>query len=439
MDISSIIGSAGEKKEEKPTTEYTAQVVSPIVNGEAKLKIGRNSFTVASTFDVAEVFFVNMDSLSYGNYTTTVKTDHGDYVLSNMGNWAQPFFDALCDAYNKAMLRAFFVSGDPLSTANGDYRLTESGVAGSGKATVSVYDNCVALLPNNSDSRRIPLCFVDGAEKANFGAVLKLNTGENYAFSKLGQRADPLMHAIEKQIRALRERSVSLVKELDPSLTAAQASQIAKLTPEGVAAPVGKLAAIAPSFPAAVEKRMSKTRPATANSYEVFKKMCDPADIWIGFKKNDNLSEAEKNKYIDAVKKERQDANLGIETSPEDEAKKESTDLFMFWIIAPSPNGEYMAVEFAVQKGESAATFVYRTGGDFSKAAMQLNRALEAISFRREVIRLSDEELLKPENADYYMASKRTASLQFVRANFVGRVIHSSNEAWEQNLMKFWN
>jgi hypothetical protein len=54
------------------------------------------------------------------------------------------------------------------------------------------------------------------------------------------------------------------------------------------------------------------------------------------------------------------------------------------------------------------------------------------------VIRLSDEELQKPENADYYMAQKRTPALQFVRKCFVGRVIHASADSWRRKLTELW-
>jgi hypothetical protein len=142
----------------------------------------------------------------------------------------------------------------------------------------------------------------------------------------------------------------------------------------------------------------------------------------------------------------------------------------LIWLIAPSPDGQCAAVEFAEV---DSATFVFRVptksqdfvgeggateradfgreateeaerslrrrGGDFDRFAKQLNRALEAINFKREVIRLSNEELRKPENADYYMAAKRTAALQFVRANFEGRVIHSSADSWKRKLTELWN
>jgi hypothetical protein len=55
------------------------------------------------------------------------------------------------------------------------------------------------------------------------------------------------------------------------------------------------------------------------------------------------------------------------------------------------------------------------------------------------VIRLSAEELQKPENDSYLMAVKRTAALQFVRSHFVGRVIHSNTEAWKRRLLELWD
>jgi hypothetical protein len=68
-----------------------------------------------------------------------------------------------------------------------------------------------------------------------------------------------------------------------------------------------------------------------------------------------------------------------------------------------------------------------------------LNRALEAIEFRRELISMTEQELLLQENVDYNMAAKRTAALKFVRANFVGRVIHKNPETWKRDLTKMWS
>jgi len=427
--------------EQKTAVEYTAQATSPVVNGEVKIKVGENNFTATGLFDTADVPYVAVNSLEFSNYVVLAKTDEGDFSFSRMGSWAQPFFDALCEAYKKAMLRAFFVSDGPVFDASGDYRFTEDGPVSAGKAPVSVYKNCVVVLPPNGNARRIPLCFVNGIDKGSYELTLRLNLGESYTFSKLGYGTDMFAETIEKQIRALHEKAVAVFKEIDPTLTASQASELAKLISEGAAASVEKLTAISPSFVSAIEEKISKTR--VAESYKALKEMCDPAKIWIGLRKNDIRSDgkaaAAGSQPIEAGAMQEAMNILPEGTAPAQGGEKtEAKDPYLFWIIAPSPNGRYAAVEFAVQRDEAAATFVYRTDGDFQMSAVYLNRALEAISFKREVIPMPIEELRLPENVDYYMAAKRTSAMQHVRANFVGRVIHSNPEAWKRNLAEMW-
>jgi hypothetical protein len=430
----SLDGILGKKDKEKPSVQYTAQATSPIVNGDVKLTVDKDAFIATGVLDAAELSYAIVNSIEFEDYVVTVKTDEGDYVFSRMGNEAQPFYDTLCEAYNNAVLRAFFVSGSPAVKAAGDYRFTEEGAAPSGsKAPVYVYENCIVSLPPNFNARRIPLCFVSGFEKSSLELTLKLNTGENYTFAKMGYETDPFTDALEKNMRTLREKTIETVKDIDPTLNVAQTSQITKLIPEGASAQMGQLASTAPSFAAAVEAKIAQTR--AADTYNAFKELCDPAQIWVGFKKNDApFEEKKKSSVTSAIT----GAISGVASALDGGSSDEEKDPYLFWMVAPSPDGQYAAVEFAVQEGESAATFVYRTNGDFPKAAAQLNRALEATSFKREVIRLSEEELRKPENADYYMAAKRTASLQYIRTNFVGRVIHSNPETWKNKLTEMW-
>ncbi|MPN46484.1 hypothetical protein SDC9_194070 [bioreactor metagenome] len=109
----------------------------------------------------------------------------------------------------------------------------------------------------------------------------------------------------------------------------------------------------------------------------------------------------------------------------------------MLWPLAPGENGNTAAVEFAVAEGEAAATFIYRFEGRFEAFARAFNRSLEAISFKREGIRLSEDELHKPEYAHYLMAAQRNAALRMIRACFAGRVIHASPEKWKAGLLAY--
>ncbi len=440
-NVSSMAGSAPEKERARPAFEYTAQAVSSLVTGEAKLMIGETGLTVTTLFDAMDIPFAKMTGLAVEDYAVSVNTYEGDYVFSRMGQWAQPFYDALLDAYNNAVLRSLFIKGNPLLTATGDCRYSENGALTDKRAAIQVYDNCVAALPADMSARRVPLCFVSGMNKGDYELTLRLTTGESYTFARLGYDCAPFADAIEKQIRKLRERSAAAIKEIAPSLTIAQASRIASLLPEGAAAPIGELSAIAPAFAEALEGKLSETR--ASESYKAFKEICDPMQIHIGFRKNEggvDLTGEGMKEMLGVLKDgnplETLSAIAGGGTPQENAGITEAAaDPFLLWLIAPSPDGKYAAVEFAQT---DAATFVYRTDGDMKTFARQLNRALEAISFKREVIRLTDDELFKPQNSDYFMANERTPAFQYIRNHFAGRAVHSGGETWKRKLQELW-
>lgn len=391
--------------------EYKAQVSSPLASGEAGLTVSDKGLSITTLFEAAEIPFAGINALTIADYIVTVKADDGDYVFSRMGSWVQPFYNALFDAYNKAVLRSLFIKGDPLLTAKGTYSFTERNAVGGGSAPIHVYDNNVTVLPPDLSARRVPLCFATGMDQGDFELTLRLDSGESYTYARLGYDSAPFTNAVGRQIRALREKTLAAVREIDPSADTAQASKIAAIMPQGAAAAIGRLAGIAPSFVAALESKIAAAR--SDGYYSALKQLCDPAGIYAGFRK----------KEAPAADQDVPDA-------------EDAADPYLIWLIAPSPDGRYAAVEFAEA---DAATFIYKTYGDFDGFARQLNRALEAISFRRDVIRMTDEELRKPENADYLMAAKRTAALQFVRSGFTGRIIHSGADTWKRKLTEIWN
>lgn len=450
MDSPSFMGNEISQKQ-KHSIEYTAQAVSPIVNGEVKLTIGKNSFTAAALFDTVEIAFSEVNELILADYIVTVKADSGDYTFSRLGNWCKPFYDALSDSYNKAVLRSLFINGEPIITARGEYWFTEAehttapATAGptvqmnvAGAVPVFVFDNNVTILPPNLSARRVPLCFVTGMEKSDFELTLKLDKGASYTCAKLGYDMAPFADAVEKQIRKLREKTLTALKEIDATLTATQASQLAKLMPLGAAAPIGRIAGIAPSFIEALENKIKATR--AVESYGVFKELTDYTRIWLGFTEHENRKPAidtEGSSDGNSTEVSPNNSELLVFDSQVSAVENDQVaDPYLIWLIVPSPDEKYAAVEFMAT---DSATFLYRTGGDFPGFADRLNRALEAICFRREVIRLTDAEMRKPENADYFMASKRTSALRLIRAGYTGRIIHSGVEAWKRKLIEMWS
>ena len=65
----------------------------------------------------------------------------------------------------------------------------------------------------------------------------------------------------------------------------------------------------------------------------------------------------------------------------------------------------------------------------------RLNRVLGMLNFRRRPIYLTDDQLdMDPKFYRYAIAARRIPELRQVRASFLGRAIHSSHEAWQEQV-----
>ncbi len=417
--------------------DYTGQVKSPFINGEAKLSVGKDALTLITPLDAHAIPYVDVTAIQMEGYAVKITTETEAFAITQLGFDCERLYDEVYAAYNAEVRRALFAHGTPTVTARGEYSYTENGISVRGNALFEVYGDCVLLLPPNDKARRVPLCFVAALEQGDYRLTLRLDTGESYTFSKLGYDTEPFSDAIAKQLRTLRENAIKAARDIDDRLTSVQAAAIAKLMPEGVAVSIGELSSIAPSFVKALEEKIKESR--SAESYAVLKSICDPAQICVGIKKK--FAEWRPTDTADGEEQDETDAADVPATedgsSEADQEEEVEPDEYMVWLIAPGSNGNTAAVEFAVAPNESAATFVYRFGGGFDAFARALNRAVEAIVFKREVIRLTDDELRKPEYAKYAMAIRRNGSLRLIRQGFAGRVVHSSLEKWKRDLLGY--
>lgn len=413
--------------------EYKGILGSPSINGDVKLTIGENELYIESVLDSTTLSYAQMFSIGIVDYAVLIRTYYGDYSFSRMGQWCEPFCKAVLDAYNKKVLKSLFISGTPSLTAKGDYSYDEDGESKFGKAEIFVYDNCLCLLTPDINARRIPLCFITEIDSKDFEITFKIDE-QKYTVARIGYDTEPFQKAVSDNIMKLREKSYNALQEMDPSLSGPQYSAVAKIIPEGAAVKVEKIEELAPSLVLALEEKISSGR--AAKTYKVFCDISDKSQIYIGFKKNtgdtgslipdlSNFAEGSENP-------------LGIIANADNAESESVVDPYTLWFIVPSKDGKSCAVEFAGEQETSAATFIYRFNTDFDTFARKLNYALEAIDFKREVIRLGDDELRKPEHADYLMAFQRNKSLQFIRSCFVGRAIHRSVDSWKNSILEYF-
>ena len=409
--------------------EYTAAVDSAALKDEAKLSVSADGVAVTTLFNPVFIAFADIVSFERRDFAVVVATDSDRFTFDRLGNLLDAFYLELYGAFNAKVRKALFVKGDPGFRTEGEFDYAEAGVEAQGRAAIEVYDDCVLLLPPDDRARRIPFAFMNGLRKGDFELTLTLDGGERYSFLRLGSNTDAFEACVKDKLYRFRENAIAAARALDAGLDLAQLSAIAGRMPEGVAAPMGFLTETAPSFAAALEAKIGESR--AADTYAAFKGICDPAEICAGMK-------------------------TGLAGEQADN---------VLWFIAPSKTKPAAAVEFATDEDTAAATFVYGIPGTPDIADMantpdisgmpdtqnipgnvsasrelfirQLNRALEAIDFHREVISLPVELLKRTENGDYYMAVKRTAALRFARENLTGRVIHSSPEAWAEGIRRY--
>ena len=116
------------------------------------------------------------------------------------------------------------------------------------------------------------------------------------------------------------------------------------------------------------------------------------------------------------------------------EAAGEKESPVILWLLAPDKEQQIVAVELSLAEQEAAATYLYRISGTWEDFAVRIDRALEAASFDRQLIRMPEEELKEPEHLKKRMLIKRTPTLEMLRKQFVGRAIHTSWEHWKKDI-----
>jgi len=371
--------------------EYTADVI-----------IGTDGLEIIGTFDHDVIPYADITSFDIQNHAIRIKTDEGFALISKLGLNCDPFYQEFYSAFNKKVLKALFIDSGPVFVTNGEYSYTEEGFSSSGKAAIHLYRDCVCILPPSDHGRRIPLCFVTGMKDDATWLEISMDNGDSYKLIRIGHDLAPFKKALEAQLIALRERTLSMVRSLCDGLDTKESLTIAKMIPEGIAAPVRDLAKISDRFVEAMEARIAESH--ASESYVVLKDVCDLGSVCVGIKT---------------------------------ELAGDNNDEGIIWMIAPGNVKGVAAVELAVAEDTAAATFIYRFDNEWDRFKRDLNRAMEAIDFKRRVISLTEEELTKEEFSDYAMAVKRTAALRFIRGCFTGRVIHSTPESWKRDIFKY--
>lgn len=415
-----------EQQKQPPIAEFEGYAECPLFSEMCRITIDKEGMAIAGRFHQLPILYGEIQSLEASEFQLRLETAGGQVVFSRMGQELEWLADKLRNAYNDAVVSALLITGKPILTAQGSYHADEGGKSHQGQAEIRLYEDCLCILPPDENARRLPLCFLTGADKEGYSLTLTLSTGERYTLSKMGRELDELDRLLTKQLRALREKTLEWHKKLAPSLGSMQAASAGSLMPLGCAADFGKLKAVAPPLATALEEKLGGSR--MAQTWSWLRELCGGAGLMLGA-----LPAPEKEEGAETLVALPQTAPTE-DTEASEEVPTEPAPIL--WLMASDKEGGVAAVELALGEGEAAATYLYRIEGGWDDFSLLIDRALEAAAFQREAILLPEDKLALPEHITDAMLVKRTPAIARLRRCFAGRAIHSSFDRWLRDVEK---
>lgn len=311
-----------------------------------------------------------------------------------------------------------------------------------GEAEIRVYETNIAVLPSASQPFQFRLADVDAVQfqPGSYEVTLDL-PDRSVRFRELGKRTEDFARTVRDTIAKLSASSAQAIHLIFPFLTPDQVGNAATLLRDGRSAPIAKLTAIHPKIPAALAANAVDTD--LKPYYDELVRRCVGGSSYAGFK---------------LVRPEDGASNGAAAESGDEEAMLDAdaagpeTLYWFFFPVAAKPGStdaaNLVAWEAASRSGR--ATYFFRIIEPSQAAMLQhstraaslmdasvqrLNAALAMLNFRRRPIYLSDDELDRnPVYHRYAIAARRLPEVRQLRARFVGRALHSSLAAWQEQV-----
>jgi len=287
------------------------------------------------------------------------------------------------------------------------------------KAKVILYRNSLVVIPQKEDFFNVNYCDIEKMEfePATFSLNISLDLKERLILRMMGGRFEEFKADIERLIKEMYQRNTKMLKEYLPKeIEEWIVIQLARALKQGKATRKSDIEAISPNLWKVLQSTIFK-RPGEEKSEEPDK------ERKAAFNYLSSLAGPE-NTYI------------GIResfTSSDEELKP------IFWFLVAFPKKNVIASEVTNEKGH--ATYFFKIKKEKSplpeeveRRVKEINRSMQTLNFRKDVIRASDEEIQSEKFARYRVALRKLPYLNRIRKDFVGRVVHISEESWEKGV-----
>lgn len=404
-------------------------------------------------FDLGDI-----DTFTPADYELTLTLYTGGTItLRQFGKAFQNLSHDLLDAYRQRLVQCLLLEDlEEITRFDGDVQLRPPAAPGwspGGPAELRIYRSNLAVLPAEAAGFQWRLAEINTVafDESSYTATLESAAG-SLRVSKLARRTREFCDRLQECIFQINEKSVQVLHRLFPFLSPDQFQAVAGLMKEGHAAPLAQAGRIHPKIESALVTEVVDTR---LKPY--FDELAAHAvgGIYSGFK---FIREEDEKSGAHGGESSEETQSIPPDVEDGEAVREESQEPILHWFffpLAPQPGAarpkNLLAWEATSKMGR--ATYFFRlvspeqshllkdpalVGPTIGAAIQKLNRALVLLNFRREPIYLPDDTLLaKPRHRRYAIACRKLPELRRLRASFLGRAIHTTPEAWSNQLKIF--
>jgi hypothetical protein len=438
--------------------QYLAQGGAVAQEGACRIHWDAQMLTLTPTAGGALAFDLgDLDAVTAAEWEVRLPLYTGrTIVLRQLGKSYETLAHDLTEAYRNRTVQCLLLEDmAEVARFSGTFELTCSSVGETqtGSAEIRLYKSNLAVLPMSSRSFQWRLGDIDQVTLDSAAYEVRLGSGDTrLKITRLAKRTEEFADKVQEAMNALATSSARALHGMFPFLDPDQLQSCATLLREGRSAPLAALAAIDKQIPAAlaahaVDKDLKPyygqlmARAAAGMGYVGFK-LIRPEDDVGGATVTETAASAAEEADSDSDNMGATDADAGA---------PETLYWFLFPIAAKSGSSNPAnVVAWEASSRSGRATYFFRlvsparaaeladparSASVVDVAVRRLNIVLAMLNFRRRPIYLSDDELaMDPRFHRYAIAARRMPEVREVRANFLGRALHASPEAWQSQV-----
>jgi hypothetical protein len=417
--------------------------------GSGRVAFDEEKFTLTPESGLPLVFDLgDLDAVTAADYEIRLPLYTGSTILlRQFGKAYETLAHDLLEAFRKRTVQCLLLEDmEEIERFNGTFELNvEAAAPRSGPAELRLYKSNLAVLPTASQAFQWRLAEVDSIRFDASAYEVFLQAGEDrLKVSRLAKRTEEFSSRVRDAVNAIAAESIQALHSSLPFLNPDQLQDASTLLREGRSVSFARLAAIHP--------KIGSTLAANAVDadlkpyYDLLAAQTVPHLMYAGFK----LIRAEdepKPSAEDASGDFSQDAGDALDS---DSSGPQTLYWFFFPLAKPGSSQPANLVAWEASSRSGRATYFFRLVDPAQAAALhdpahapalvesavhKLSRGLGVLNFRRRPIYLSDDTLDgSPQFHRYAIAARRIPEVRELRSSFLGRAIHSSLEAWKQQV-----